>query len=904
MRKLLPAVLLWSVIISSGGSALAQITLVPGQAVQVPRRPTYITAADFNGDRLADAVALNPGSNKVTVLFGDAQGTFKTISDFDVARGLEQVQAGDLNNDGRPDIAIVTNFAGGSVYVLYSELNGTFKKAAQLGKTSGRRPVDLAIGDFDRPNGKGNDVATADINSDSVGVFLNFGGQLGFSSPSASQAGDRPQRVVAGDINRDGNDDLVTLNTGASGAESVSVLFSSGTGAFSSPRPFTVGVRTRTLVLADVNRDQALDVLVLNGGISPRTNNFDVSVLLNNNPAPGSTDPLFSTMMPVKVSCPSSIGGIAIFCQPNGIAAGDFDQDGFADFAVSVHTIAQTGSSPTAGLLLAYAGNGDGTFSFATQASVGTRPKGIVAADFNGDLIPDLAVAEEGDRTVRVVHSLPPVKRNLGLPCNLGTQCESTLCLDGVCCNASQCPAGQFCNIPGSEGTCAVPLGNGNACTAGNQCASDNCVGGFCCGSATCPAGQYCNTGSCGPPAPNGTHCATPDQCASSNCVDGVCCASEICPFGARCDIPGSEGVCIGPQPIGNACTSPSQCDSGFCVDGACCGVNSCPLGQSCNVPGSAGGCANIPPASATPTPTATPTSTPTPQPIGAQCSSGTQCVSGACVDGVCCASASCPQGQACNIFGALGSCSALRPDGQECRTDGDCLSGNCQPGTPPVCAAPRTPTPTLTATRTPTPTPLANGQFCLDDSDCQSDFCTDGFCCAARSCPEGQACNIEGREGQCSAPKPTGGQSCNPSEASPCAGGLFCNPESVCCQSATCPQGQRCDITGKEGRCAAPSGSNAECSKNTDCQSGLECRFDATTEKYRCLPPRTPTPTLIPQPTPTKVGGTTITSTRSGGCSIADTGSDSNGAWLLAALPVALGLRRRAIAIVSSRRQ
>lgn len=905
MRKLLPAVLLLSVISALGGSAFAQITLVPGQSILVPRRPTFITSADFNRDNLQDAAVLNPGSDKVTVLFGSAAGTFGTVSDLDVARGLQQIAAADLNNDSRPDIAVVTSFAGGTVYVLYSEPNGTFQKAAQLGQTTGRRPADLAIGDFDRPSGKGNDVVTADLNSDSISTFLNLGRQLGFEGSSNTQAGDRPTLVAAGDMNRDGNDDVVVLNTGASGADSVSVLFSTGTGAFAPPKPFTVGARAKGLVLADVNRDQVLDILVLNAGVSARLNNFDVSVLLNNNPAPGSSDPLFSTLTPVKVSCPSSIGGIPVFCQPNSIASGDFDQDGFTDFVVAAQTIAQAGSTPTAGLVLAYAGNGDGSFSFATQISVGLRPKGMAAADYNGDLIPDLAVAEEGDRSVRIVLSLPPVKRGGGDPCNLGTQCSSSFCVDGRCCNTSQCASGQFCNIPGSEGTCAVPLDNGQACTAGNQCVSGNCVDGFCCGSRVCPAGQFCNSGTCGGPSADGTRCSAGAQCTSGNCVDGFCCASERCPFGARCDIPGSAGVCTAPGPIGSPCTTPAQCESGSCVDGACCIVSSCPAGQSCGVPGQAGACVVLPTPTNTPTATSTPTSTPTPQPLGATCSVGNQCVSGACVDGVCCASASCPVGQSCNVFGSSGSCAPLRPEGQECRADGDCLSGNCQAGTPPVCGPPRTATPTVTPTRTPTPTPLANGQFCIEDADCQSEFCTDGFCCDAATCPEGQACNIEGREGQCSAPKPSGGQSCNPSESSPCAGGLFCNPDGVCCQSASCPEGQRCDVTGKEGRCASPSGTGAACSKNSDCQSGLECRLDGATETFRCLPPRTPTPTLIPPPTPTRVGGgTTVTSTRGGGCSIADSGSNGHGAWLLAAVPLALGLRRRALVTVRGRQQ
>jgi len=636
MRKLLPAVLLWSTVISMGGPAFAQITLVPGQAFVVPRRPTYIISADFNSDNLADAAVLNLGSNKVTVLFGSASGTFGTLSDYDVARGLQNLAPGDVSNDGRPDISVVTSLEGGTVFGLFSDVNSTFLKSQRLAEVSGRRPTFLAVADLDRANG--NDFVTADRTSDTVSIILNRGGNLGFLPSFTKQAGGRPISVAVADVDQDGNRDILTLNTQSSGADSVAVLRATGTGDFRAPIPFTVGEGAKTMVVTDVNRDDAPDVLVLNSAATAGANVFTVSVLLNNKPVPGTADPIFTTMSPVSVACPSTIGGIPIACAPTSLVSADFDQDGFADFVVSAQTAALSGQAVTAGLLLAYGGNGDGTFNFATQASVGVRPRDQAVGDYNGDLVPDIAVAEELDRSVRIVLSLPPVKRDPGDPCNLGTQCASTYCVDGACCSVSQCPSGQSCNIPGSEGTCVVPLDNGLACTAGNQCKSGNCVDGFCCGARSCPIGQFCNTGSCGGPAPDGSHCNSGDQCASASCVDGTCCASERCAFGERCDVPTSPGICTGPQPIGGPCTSPSQCESTFCVNGACCGVSSCPDGQSCGIPGQSGACSILPTATITPTATATPTSTPTPQPLGATCTAGSQCVSGACVDGVCCA--------------------------------------------------------------------------------------------------------------------------------------------------------------------------------------------------------------------------------------------------------------------------
>ena len=48
-----------------------------------------------------------------------------------------------------------------------------------------------------------------------------------------------------------------------------------------------------------------------------------------------------------------------------------------------------------------------------------------------------------------------------GQPCGAGDECESTLCVDGVCCASACNTLCQTCNLPGKVGTCApVPAGN------------------------------------------------------------------------------------------------------------------------------------------------------------------------------------------------------------------------------------------------------------------------------------------------------------------------------------------------------------------------------------------------------------------------------------------------------------
>ncbi|QSQ24695.1 VCBS repeat-containing protein [Pyxidicoccus parkwayensis] len=69
--------------------------------------------------------------------------------------------------------------------------------------------------------------------------------------------------------------------------------------------------------------------------------------------------------------------------RPYGVAVGDVNNDGKPDVAFTLITSA---------LVSVQLGNGDGTFGAASTYSVGSNPKFVEIADFNGDGNADLAV--------------------------------------------------------------------------------------------------------------------------------------------------------------------------------------------------------------------------------------------------------------------------------------------------------------------------------------------------------------------------------------------------------------------------------------------------------------------------------------------------------------------------------
>ncbi len=324
--------------------------------------PYSLATGDLNGDGKADlAVAVSSG-NSVAVLLNTGTGSFATKVDYTTGSGPISVAIGDLNGDGKPDLA-VANQSDSSVSIFLNNGNGTF--ATKVDYTTGTSPHSVAIGDL---NGDGKaDLAVTKNGSASVAIFLNNGNGT-FATNVDYTTGTSPFFVAIGDLNGDGKADLAVANNGST---SVSVLINSGNGTFAAKVDYTTGTQPQSVAIGDLNGDGKSDLTVANEG----SNSVSVFINSGNGTFAAKVDYATATL-------------------PDSVAIGDLNGDGKADLAV-----ANNGSTS----ISIFLNNGNGTFATKVDYTTGTSPYSVAIGDLNGDGKADLAVTNINSSSVSIL---------------------------------------------------------------------------------------------------------------------------------------------------------------------------------------------------------------------------------------------------------------------------------------------------------------------------------------------------------------------------------------------------------------------------------------------------------------------------------------------------------------------
>ncbi|NEP56265.1 MAG: DUF4347 domain-containing protein [Symploca sp. SIO2G7] len=359
----------------------ANFVPAPGSPIQVDNRPNSVAVGDFDGDGDPDLVAANSGSNNVSVLLGNGDGTFAAPTNLGVGTTPNAVAVADFDGDGNLDIVSANN-GSSDVSVLLGNGDGTFDDATNF--VAGTSPRSLAVADFD---GDGSlDLVTAGAGGVSV---LSGDGNGNFGPATNLGVTSSPYSVAVGDFSGDGNLDLVTANAEEFVIGTVSVLLGNGDNTFRPARDFRTGDSDpESVAVGDLNGDGILDIAVANEDNGDGT----ISVMLGNG------DGTFNTTFDTTNNFPFPTTG-----QPSSVDLVDVNSDGNLDLL-----------SAGGETISVRFGNGDGTFGDSCDLDglidigVGVASSAIVVEDFDGDGLSDLAVAGFNTDAVTILLNRTP----------------------------------------------------------------------------------------------------------------------------------------------------------------------------------------------------------------------------------------------------------------------------------------------------------------------------------------------------------------------------------------------------------------------------------------------------------------------------------------------------------------
>ena len=347
------------------GNALPGGKFASSQPVLAGANPTYIATGDLNGDGKADLAVTN-GSSGISVLLGNGDGTFAPARTIATDPNPDGLVLADVNGDSKADMVFGHYINGGSISVMLGNGDGSFQNP--INYATPPYPSQAVVADLNN-DGKA-DLAITDNLITGVSVYLGNGDGT-FQSEKFTPTGVSPVGIAVADLNGDHKLDLVAADHFS---DYVSILLGNGDGTFQAAGSVAAS-GPEQVRLGDLNGDGKADLVIAN------YTSGSVSVALGNG------DGTFAAPVGYNVDA----GQIDIQLQ-------DVNGDGALDIVVP-----NIGKDSLSVLL----GNGNGTFQPAATYAAGAGATFVALADFNGDGRPDIAAADAGSNTISILQNVP-----------------------------------------------------------------------------------------------------------------------------------------------------------------------------------------------------------------------------------------------------------------------------------------------------------------------------------------------------------------------------------------------------------------------------------------------------------------------------------------------------------------
>lgn len=218
-----------------------------------------IAAGDLDGDGRPDVAVLGHDTNDLWVFHNLGNAHLVQIARIPLGAGPKELEANDLDGDGDLDFVAINELSN-SLSVVINDGSGFFSARPEI--PIGITPKGLAVGCFSFTRGllRLGDLAIAEHDSHSIHVIHNIGNATFVTAAVLSVPGNsHPEGLVVRDFDNDGLEDVAACYSGAT-TNRVAIFYREGA-SFSAPVLYNIGSEHPTHMVADdFDRDGRLDL--------------------------------------------------------------------------------------------------------------------------------------------------------------------------------------------------------------------------------------------------------------------------------------------------------------------------------------------------------------------------------------------------------------------------------------------------------------------------------------------------------------------------------------------------------------------------------------------------------------------------------------------------------------------
>ncbi len=227
---------------------------VVGSRTTVGTGPFFLNTGDIDNDTRADLLVITREAQELSVVFGNGDGTFTGLTTLGFTSGADRVEPLDLNNDGWLELAVTDGLS--RVWTTLNLDGRSFGGSVWL--NAGAGATGMVSGDLDGDLDA--DLIVVNRSDESLTFFENDGSGALVRKVGALVLPALPEDIFIQDIDQNGTPELV-MNLQADGKLGVSYRLSAW--SYGAPFLITAGPNVVGMSVEDLNLDTVPDILTL-----------------------------------------------------------------------------------------------------------------------------------------------------------------------------------------------------------------------------------------------------------------------------------------------------------------------------------------------------------------------------------------------------------------------------------------------------------------------------------------------------------------------------------------------------------------------------------------------------------------------------------------------------------------